>query len=152
MAKRAIIGFHQDEEDHWVADLACGHGQHTRHDPPFQMREWVTSPEGRESKLGAELDCRLCEMPTLPSDAEVYKQTREFDQASVPKGLLCDHTTKAGTWARIVVAEGRLRYTIGEESWILREGVDGIVEPTVPHHVTPQGTVRFHVEFLKRPA
>ena len=118
MAKRAIIGFHQDEAQDWVAELSCGHGQHTRHQPPFQIREWVTSPEGREGKLGAELDCRFCEMPTLPGDLEVYKQTKEFDETSVPKGLLHDHTTKAGTWGRIVVAEGLLRYTIGEESWI----------------------------------
>lgn len=88
-------------------------------------------------------------MPTLPLGLEVYKQTKEFDEATVPKGLLHDHTTKAGTWGRIVVSEGRLRYTIGEESWILSAGVVGIVEPTVPHHVTPQGPVRFRVEFLK---
>jgi hypothetical protein len=24
--QQAIVGFHLDEENHWVADLACGHG------------------------------------------------------------------------------------------------------------------------------
>ncbi len=33
-----ITGFHQDEDLHWVADLACGHTQHVRHDPPWQSR------------------------------------------------------------------------------------------------------------------
>ena len=28
--QQAIIGFHVDEENDWVADLACGHGQHMR--------------------------------------------------------------------------------------------------------------------------
>ena len=32
--QQAIVGFHLDEENHWVAELACGHGQHVRHDPP----------------------------------------------------------------------------------------------------------------------
>jgi hypothetical protein len=34
-------------EGHWVAELECGHRQHMRHRPPFERREWVTTPEGR---------------------------------------------------------------------------------------------------------
>jgi tellurite methyltransferase len=59
--KRPIRGFHQDEQGHWVADLACGHGQHVRHAPPFQSRPWVLTPEGRASFLGFELDCVRCD-------------------------------------------------------------------------------------------
>lgn len=58
---RAIVGFHQDEEGHWVADLACGHGQHVRHKPPFWVRTWVLTTEGRAEKLGTELACVLCD-------------------------------------------------------------------------------------------
>jgi len=59
--KRAIIDFHQDELDHWVADLVCGHGQHVRHDPPWQNRPWVITESGREEKIGFELDCLHCD-------------------------------------------------------------------------------------------
>ncbi len=59
--KRAIVGFHQDEHKHWVADLACGHTRHVRHDPPWQNRPWVVSGAGRKEKTGFELDCLLCE-------------------------------------------------------------------------------------------
>ena len=59
--QRAIIGFHRDEENHWVADLECGHGQHVRHDPPWTVRDWVTTEEGRESRLGTELECKRCD-------------------------------------------------------------------------------------------
>ena len=59
--KQPIAGFHQDEEGHWVAELRCGHGQHVRHDPPGQVREWVTTPAGRASRLGVELDCVRCD-------------------------------------------------------------------------------------------
>jgi hypothetical protein len=58
--ERRIVGFHQDDEQHWVADLECGHSQHVRHDPPWQQRPWVTTPGGREAHLGMALDCRLC--------------------------------------------------------------------------------------------
>lgn len=58
--KRRVVGFHQDAEQHWVADLECGHAQHVRHDPPWQIRDWVTTAEGRKAHLGMELDCRLC--------------------------------------------------------------------------------------------
>jgi cytochrome c-type biogenesis protein CcmH/NrfF len=59
--KRKIKGFHQDEFQHWVADLACGHTQHVRHDPPWQSREWVVTKQGRMEKIGFELDCVDCD-------------------------------------------------------------------------------------------
>ena len=59
--RRKIIGFHLDDEHHWVADLECGHGQHVRHDPPWQVREWVTTEAGRASRIGLELECLKCE-------------------------------------------------------------------------------------------
>jgi hypothetical protein len=59
--RRRIVGYRQDEEGHWVAELECGHSQHVRHDPPWQVRDWVTTPEGRASRVGAELDCRRCD-------------------------------------------------------------------------------------------
>lgn len=59
--KQAITGFHQDDQRHWVAELACGHNQHVRHDPPWQMRPWVLSEEGRRTRLGEMLNCVLCD-------------------------------------------------------------------------------------------
>lgn len=58
--KRRIVGFHLDEAGDWVAELECGHGQHVRHEPPWQVRPWVTTAEGRNSRMGTTLDCRLC--------------------------------------------------------------------------------------------
>ncbi|AWB68933.1 DUF3565 domain-containing protein [Saccharobesus litoralis] len=56
-----IIGYYKDEQGHWVAKLSCHHNQHVRHQPPFINRPWVTTPEGRNSKLGFELNCVKCE-------------------------------------------------------------------------------------------
>jgi hypothetical protein len=59
--QQPIVGFHQDDEGHWVADLACGHSQHVRHDPPWQNRPWVLHEETRQQYLGVMLNCVLCE-------------------------------------------------------------------------------------------
>lgn len=58
---RRIVGFRQDEEGHWVAELECGHGQHVRHNPPWQNRPWVLTAAGRAGRLGQALECRRCE-------------------------------------------------------------------------------------------
>ena len=59
--KRRITGFHQDDEQHWVAELECGHAQHVRHRPPWIKRPWVVTAEGRARTLGRELECRKCD-------------------------------------------------------------------------------------------
>lgn len=59
--QQAIIGFYLDDEQHWVAQLACGHNQHVRHTPPWQNRPWVLTKEGRDKKLGMMLECKLCD-------------------------------------------------------------------------------------------
>jgi hypothetical protein len=61
MTLRRIVGFHQDEEGHWVADLECSHTQHVRHDPPWQVRPWVTTEHGRREFIGATLNCVNCD-------------------------------------------------------------------------------------------
>ena len=52
-----IIGYHLDDENHWVARLACGHFQHVRHQPPFINRPWVLKQSTRDEKLGKKLNC-----------------------------------------------------------------------------------------------
>ncbi|MBL8054568.1 MAG: acetyltransferase [Nitrospira sp. UW-LDO-01] len=63
--QQSIIGYHQDEYGDWVADLACGHGQHVRHHPPFFNRPWVLTAHGRDQHLGTLLNCKKCEEPPV---------------------------------------------------------------------------------------
>lgn len=149
--QRKIIGFHRDAEGAWVAELDCGHGQHVRHAPPWQSRPWVETEAGRQRKIGGALDCRLCEMGSLPKGLEAYRRTRTFDESSIPEGLLSDHSTKAGVWGTIVVEAGKLEYRTPSGGFVLSPGVDGIVMPEVTHSVRAIGPVRFHVVFHRRP-
>jgi hypothetical protein len=66
--KQRIAGFHQDEEQHWVAQLACGHNQHVRHNPPWTNRAWATTSEGRAKFMGTELDCKKCDTGAPPDE------------------------------------------------------------------------------------
>ncbi|MCW9707305.1 DUF3565 domain-containing protein [Fodinibius salsisoli] len=68
--KEPITGYHKDEEDDWVAELACGHHQHVRHNPPWMLRPWGITSEGRKSHLGKKLDCKKCDRGE-PKDYEV---------------------------------------------------------------------------------
>lgn len=59
-----LLGFHQDEDGHWVAELSCGHTQHLRHLPPWQNRAWVTDPAERQRRLGQPFACGWCSQVT----------------------------------------------------------------------------------------
>jgi len=67
--EQPITGFHLDDENDWVAELACGHFQHVRHNPPFTQRPWVVTEEGRASVLGERLNCRKCDAGAPPDRA-----------------------------------------------------------------------------------
>lgn len=67
--QRRIVAFHQDMEQHWVADLECGHAQHVRHEPPLMTRLWVLEAHTRAQHLGTLLDCLLCDAQARYDDA-----------------------------------------------------------------------------------
>jgi len=146
--KRKIVGYHQDEKQDWVADLACFHGQHVRHEPPFFNRPWSDSAEGRASKIGEVLDCVSCDALEFPEGLSEYKRTPEFTQDTIPKGLLKNHRTKAGTWGKIHVSEGVLLYMPeGQESIRVCAGETASIPPEMLHHVVADGAVYFYVAF-----
>jgi len=147
--RRSIVGYHQDDASVWVAELSCGHGQHMRHDPPWQSRPWVTSEQGRAGQLGTELDCAYCEMAALPLGLVAYKQTPSFTEATLPNALRAEHQTKPGVWAQIVVEHGKLEYHCARGTFVLSPGVMGVIEPASLHSVRPLQSVRFHVVFLR---
>lgn len=74
---RLITGFHQDPESHWVADLECGHSQHVRHDPPWQVRAWVLTEETRRAHLGTPLDCVVCDRDIAGLSDEAAERYRD---------------------------------------------------------------------------
>ncbi len=89
-------------------------------------------------------------MKTLPNNITAYKRTPQFDENTVPAGLLKEHNTKEGVWALIHIEAGELEYVIkNTEKHTLSPEKHGVVEPQVPHHIKALGKVSFFVEFYK---
>ncbi len=90
-------------------------------------------------------------MPQLPAKAVCYKQTPAFTDKTLPAGLQHAHTTRAGVWAKIVVASGTIRYHIETTGvvYTLSPKLPGIVVPTVPHHLEVCGPVALVIEFYR---
>ena len=90
-------------------------------------------------------------MKKMPAHLSAYKKTKTFDQDSIPKGLLNEHTTKEMVWGKIIILEGELLYIITEtgNEYKLNMNKFGIVEPEIKHRIAPLGKVKFYVEFYK---
>jgi tellurite resistance-related uncharacterized protein len=149
--RQAISGFHQDAEGDWVAELSCGHNQHVRHSPPFQERPWVLTPVGRAERTGSLLPCPLCDRAEFPEAVRYVRSSSEWDETSLPPGLRRDHQLGAGTWGRIVVRQGTLRFSVNGEPARSADLTPGspaqAIPPQVRHSVQPLGRVRFHIDF-----
>ncbi len=155
--ERTITGFHVDDVNEWVAELSCGHQQHVRHRPPFQIRDWVPKPDGRSEKLGSPIDCRLCDRGEPPIGLRLVRSSPEWNEQTVPAGLLHTHQTTGDIWGRVVVHEGQLRFSASTEPVIdvvLGPESRQAIPPDIEHHVQPIGPVRFSIKFLavSRPA
>lgn len=149
--ERAITGYHRDNAGDWVAELACGHDQHVRHRPPFQVREWTITAEGRTERLGMPLGCPLCDRAELPGSVRWVRSTPVRDEHTMPRGLRRAHRLAGGTWGRIVVHDGKLRFaaetapTIGVQ---LGSGSTQAIPPEVAHEAEPLGSVHFSIDFF----
>ena len=149
--QRSITGYHCDDLGHWVAELDCGHDQHVRHDPPWQLRPWVVEEAGRNAHLGTPLPCSLCVRRELPTGAVERRVTALFDEHSIPAGLRSRHTTKSGVWAVIEVVEGTLDCRVFTSAPVvlhLRAGDAEAMPPQLEHQVESVGPVRFQVRLL----
>jgi tellurite resistance-related uncharacterized protein len=90
----------------------------------------------------------------LPAGLEHARTTPEFDEHTVPAGLLATHRVADGVWGRLVVRSGSLAFVFEDApdgARSLAAGDAQVIPPGRPHHVAPTGPVRFAVEF-HRPA
>jgi tellurite resistance-related uncharacterized protein len=150
---RSIAGYHLDEEGHWVAELSCLHSQHLRHQPPFQVRDWVTTPEGRASRLGSAIDCPLCDRAELPDGLHIARTAGPFDAGTIPAALGREHRVAERTWGLLRVLEGAADLWMATDPPVdltLETGATQAIPPSVEHRVSLRGRARVAVDFLVR--
>ena len=152
--RRRIVGFEADEIGEWVALLDCFHRQHVRHRPPFRVAPWVEDEAGRTAHVGNELACPLCDRCELPDGLVVVRTTSTWDETSVPDALRRAHRVAAGTWGRLRVTRGALRFVAATEpvtDVIVDAEHPQAIPPDVEHHVEPRAATQFVVDFLRPP-
>lgn len=148
---RTIMGFHCDDNGDYVAELSCGHGQHVRHRPPFQIRPWVIDPEERAKRIGAALDCPLCDRAEPPEGLRFARSSPIWDEQTIPVALLSSHRVGRRTWGEIHVNEGRMRFVMASEpvlDVVVEANSTQAIPPDVEHRVEPLGPVRFSIAFF----
>ena len=91
-------------------------------------------------------------MNCIPESYSAYKRSAVFTESSVPKGLLKDHSVAEHCYAKIIVLEGEIEYTLSGESsssTTLTPENPGTIKPLVKHYINPLGKTRFYVEFYR---
>jgi len=148
---RKIVGFEVDDVGDWTARLDCLHRQHIRHRPPFRLAAWIEDEDERTRRVGITLPCPLCDRCELPVDLTVVRTTTTWDERTMPKALRRAHRVSSGTWGRLRVAEGSLRFFARTDP-VTDIVVDAQrpqgIPPDVDHHVEPRGPTRFAIDFL----
>jgi tellurite methyltransferase len=144
---RRCVGFHADEVSDWVAELDCRHGQHVRHDPPFQERPWVLTDAGRAERIGSAFECPSCDRAELPDVLTFARRAGPFDEHTLPPGLRREHRVAARTWGVLRVLDGALTFGMGGVERRMTAGDEQPIPPDVPHLLTIDGDVRLQVDF-----
>ncbi|WP_171520893.1 DUF1971 domain-containing protein [Ensifer canadensis] len=96
--------------------------------------------------FGAEGPNLLSIRSTKP--AQPYKSTPIFDESTIPEPLLRSHQLRRGTWAKLTVLAGNLRYhqySRPPSSAEIHSSV--IIPPEVPHHLEIVGPVKCQLHF-----
>lgn len=151
---RSIVGFHQDEVGDWVVELACLHGQHVRHRPPFQGRSWVLDDALRTGRVGSDLECPLCDRAELPEGLHLARTAGPFEADTLPAGLRRAHTVAAGRWGLLRAVRGGATIDLSVTPPIhrvLHPGETQPIPPDVEHLVTVTDDGVIEIDFLVPP-
>lgn len=135
-----------------MAELTCLHGQHVRHRPPFQDREWVLSATGRKAHVGAAMDCPLCDRSEIPAGLVTARTLGPFDESTVPAALQRNHRLPPYTWGVVRVTAGSCRIRIETDPPTTRQlapGEQQAIPPEVAHAALLEGEVILVIELLR---
>ncbi len=150
---RTIDGFHQDEQDDWVAELSCLHMQHVRHEPPSAI-----VPGSRRHPAGAVGSAPTSSAfpATVPRCRTGWTSSALWDPSTPrPCPVTCGASIglpKAPV-ACVRLIEGTVGFSMETDPRTvvqLRAGDVQPIPPTVPPAVHVEGHFRVAIDFLVR--
>ncbi|WP_299153750.1 DUF1971 domain-containing protein [uncultured Tateyamaria sp.] len=89
---------------------------------------------------------------SLPDGVEKYAESPLFAAGKVPESLQKSHSTKEGTYARLIVTAGQVQYfLVGESTPVatLDVGDTFIILPAEEHFVQVTDDAEFYLEFCR---
>ncbi len=89
---------------------------------------------------------------SLPEGVEKYGQSPHFTAGKVPESLKQAHSTKDGTYARLVVTAGEVQYfLVGEKTPVstITAGDKFVILPTEEHFIQVTDDAEFFLEFCR---
>ncbi len=130
-----------------------------RSDPSGPSAERST-PDGssgeRPNPNGSVTDSSVCEGSSvgdsLPTGLVLARTTEVFDAGTVPAGLRRAHRVADGVWGRLVVHAGTVNFVFedaADEPVLVAAGASIVIPPGRAHHVEPDDSARFVVEFYR---
>lgn len=83
----------------------------------------------------------------IPDDATPARKTPTFTRSSVPAGLLAAHQTSV--WAELIVVAGMVVFVdeVSGASVPIPAGEKRVIVPRQRHHVEPDASAEFFVQF-----
>lgn len=90
----------------------------------------------------------------LPDGLTLQRTTDDFDEQTVPPGLLKTHRIAAGVWGMLRVRDGAVRFivedeTVAEPAVDLGPGESTVIPSDVAHRVELGPGARFAIEFYR---
>jgi tellurite methyltransferase len=119
------------------------------------LAPWVEDEIERARRVGTMLDCPLCDRCEIPDGLVLVRTTATWDEGTIPGALRRAHRLPAGTWGRLRVAQGQLRFVAQTDpptDVIVDAQLSQGIPPGVDHHVEPGRGTRFAIDLLAVPA
>lgn len=88
-----------------------------------------------------------------PPGFALVRRIGPFDAASLPKGLLANHSLKPGRWGWVQVTSGAVRLVWESEPPRSEQVVapaSVLIQPEAPHHLEVDGPFTLEIAFLEQ--
>lgn len=113
----------------------------------------MRTTQGRDERIGAELDCPLCDRAEPPDGLKLARTAGPFDETTLPAGLRRSHRVAPATWGCLRILEGSVGFSMATNPPIERQletGDTQAIPPRADHELHLSGPVRLQIDFLVR--